>query len=419
MYKALLGYFFLFYFPAVHAQVNLVPNPSFEDYTDCPYTYSLIDDDEYIFPSVTDWIKPTEGTSDYYNACASAGCEVETPAAAPGFQYPNSGDAFAGMYTAYSTYDYREYIQAKLTSPLVAGQTYYAGFYVNAAVVDGFWGCGGTTDDIAMYISETRLTDLDASTHLAVTPQIKNTEGLLLTDTSLWYLVAGYFEATGAEEWVTIGNFYGTAATDYEEISGSANDCVYLYVDDVFVMESTVLPLTFIQFSGYLNEGELFPSISLSWTFASPLNNCCFFLEKSTDGKNFYSISEFPAPDITPEPQQYSFKDIDVFPGNNYYRVKAEDNDNSFIYSPVVVIDNYLQQRVTAFTSDKIIYINNYTATELNAVLYTTTLMPVNKTTIKDGNNRWTCTGMPEGIYLLYITDKQNNIILIKKVYMF
>lgn len=42
---------------SVSAQ-NLVPNPNFENYTNCPNTISQI---EFAFP----WIAPTEGTPDF------------------------------------------------------------------------------------------------------------------------------------------------------------------------------------------------------------------------------------------------------------------------------------------------------------------------------------------------------------------
>lgn len=241
----LLFYYSNIFCTVSFSQTNLVPNPSFEFYTDCPYGYSLIDYDEVVFPSVINWMKPTQGTSDYYHTCADPISGVQPPDSSPGYQIPFSGNAYTGMYTHYNTYDYREYVQARLTEPLVAGQIYFAGFYVNAAVVDGFWGCGGISDDIGMYISDTRITDFTSSLHLDVIPQIENEEGLYFSDTSNWYLVSGIYESVGGEEWITIGNFKDKPTTDYLELSASGGTCVYLFVDDAFIIAETLYHLIY------------------------------------------------------------------------------------------------------------------------------------------------------------------------------
>ena len=48
-----------------HGQVNLVPNPSFEEYSLCPDKESQIE-------RVDGWFSPSNGTPDYYNYCSTS-----------------------------------------------------------------------------------------------------------------------------------------------------------------------------------------------------------------------------------------------------------------------------------------------------------------------------------------------------------
>lgn len=393
-------------------QVNLVPNPSFEYYTDCPYGYSLIDEDPDIFPFVSDWMKPTSGTSDYYNGCADVYSAVMPPYAAPGFQIPHSGDAFSGMYTQYSS-DYREYVQARLTSPLVAGQVYYAGFYVNAAVVDGFWGCGRTTDDIGMYISTDRITDLSGWTHLAVTPQIENTEGFFFSDTSSWYLVSGNYIATGGEEWVTIGNFYNQATTDYDVISGEGNDCVYVYVDDVFVMEASVLPLTLTSFSGLWSVNM--QSVVLNWETAAEINNCCFIIGRSFDGKTFTDIGTVTGKGDGSH--SYAFSDYMPCTKVGYYRLRMQSNDGSSSYSTSIAVQPNSGNLVHAYSYRNKIIIDNGTENPIAASFYNLNSEEIARKEVQIGRTEWQPNVINNKIYILVLKNNQSGeTLLVKKL---
>ena len=105
---------------------NLVPNPSFEQFTACP-------------PGVAPpfmaaiWSLPSVGgSSDYYNSCAPAASYVSTPGNGFGTQVPRTGSGYAGFILR-PTNLYREYLEVQLTTPLVAGNTYQVSFYVSLA----------------------------------------------------------------------------------------------------------------------------------------------------------------------------------------------------------------------------------------------------------------------------------------------
>lgn len=103
---------------------NLVPNPSFEEYNTCPDFWDQIS-------NCTGWDSYRE-TPDYDNTCSSY-AEITPPNCYSGFQYPHSGNAFAGLYTFYYANFSRELIGAQLLSSLSIGQKYYISFYINLA----------------------------------------------------------------------------------------------------------------------------------------------------------------------------------------------------------------------------------------------------------------------------------------------
>src|SRR6185369_14842933 len=90
---------------------NLVPNPGFETQTSCPGTSQIT-----VAPP---WNSPSLNTPDLMNDT----CTFQN---FPG----RSGHGCAGIYTYNSFLNNREYIQAPLTTPMVAGHLYHVSFYV-------------------------------------------------------------------------------------------------------------------------------------------------------------------------------------------------------------------------------------------------------------------------------------------------
>ena len=128
MIRLMIFLFLLLFSPQVRAQLNLVPNPSFEDTVGCPANVSGQYGDEIY--NLTHWF-PAGESPDYFNSCApvnqSTG-QASVPYNGLGFQYANSGEGYIGLFTALNSllfYDYREYIGVQLTQTLSQGTTYY------------------------------------------------------------------------------------------------------------------------------------------------------------------------------------------------------------------------------------------------------------------------------------------------------
>lgn len=65
--------------------------------------------------------------------------------------------------------------------------------------------------------------------------------------------------------------------------------------------------------------------ISLHWITASEQGNVRFRIERSHDGRNFRLLGHVEAEGNSLLPRHYSFTDAYPFPGNNYYRLSAEN----------------------------------------------------------------------------------------------
>ncbi|MBC8173367.1 MAG: gliding motility-associated C-terminal domain-containing protein [Chitinophagales bacterium] len=224
----------------IYGQVNLVPNPSFEEYDDCPTSFSCILDDTD--PYVANWLKPSGGSSDYFNECADLFSSVGIPESYFfSYQPARTGSAYAGFYTYLDGYEYREYVQVQLTEPMEAGNCYYVEFYSSPADVDDGFTIAYATDDVGMYISVDRPTATDMFDYGPMDefiPQIANPDGVFINDTLEWTKISGIYVADGGEEWITIGNFKEDGDTDIEEFLGDGGyPLCYNVVEDFLVTE--------------------------------------------------------------------------------------------------------------------------------------------------------------------------------------
>lgn len=202
---------------------NLVPNPSFEDYTSCPTNFNTGAPLECV-----PWVKATQATSDYFNECGSGNADV--PANFAGNQPARTGAAYCGFYAKY-LFPYREYIMAPLPAPLTAGQFYYFSMWVSLA--DLGW-CG--VPELGAYFS-VNPPPPGGVIWLNVTPQVEY-QGGFLSDEENWMLVDGCFYAEGGESYVTIGNFHDDADTPTDPNCSGNSLTSYYYVDDVSLVES-------------------------------------------------------------------------------------------------------------------------------------------------------------------------------------
>ncbi len=212
---------------------NLLPNGDFETYTQCPDYVSQID-------RATGWSRPTEGTSDYLNACLGLTWSLNVPENSFGFQQAHSGDGYAGFYCFYSGSEIttapdndHEYVTHALATPLTPGTQYTIEFFVSLADVSKY-----AVNDIGALLSTAIPTRSD---ELAITgtPQVTNTSLTMLDDKTGWARIHGCVIADSAYAFITVGNFRNGASTVFAEVPTN-NPLIwysYYYVDDISVME--------------------------------------------------------------------------------------------------------------------------------------------------------------------------------------
>jgi len=210
---------------------NLVPNPGFENYTSCPTTHGEVN-------LASPWISPTTGSSDYFNTCVGSSCSNISPwVCVPnnwlGTQMPHNGNAYAGFFIKWSSStNYREYIQTPLLSPMVAEQYYEVSFYVSLADKAKF-----ASNNLHVYFSNTPISRNDNSVFTCCTPQLSPGVNYIKEKLN-WVRVSMCYQATGDEEYMTIGNFSLNNSTSLYYVGSDSYNTKnsYYYIDDVAII---------------------------------------------------------------------------------------------------------------------------------------------------------------------------------------
>ncbi len=95
------------------------------------------------------------------------------------------------------------------------------------------------------------------------------------------------------------------------------------------------LPIELISFNATCNHHY----INLQWCTASEINNSLFVIEQSFDGANFKTIGSVNGNETTTDKHCYNFQDNSAEQGLIYYRLKQIDQNGSFTYSNLIVIE--------------------------------------------------------------------------------
>ncbi len=204
---------------------NLVPNGSFEEYTECPDFWNQVD-------RAVGWY--SAGLSpDYFNACSTTGY-VGVPQSVVGFQAAWDGSAYAGGYSwcAFPP-NRREFLSVELVEPLVPGEQVELSMRIAAAT-------GGSQENMRWSIGGVGMRfSVEPYVYDQVSP-LPNNAALFMesapADTSIWYWVHGEFMPDSAYRYLTIGNMFDDAHVQPIIVNeAAAFDCSYFFVDDVCV----------------------------------------------------------------------------------------------------------------------------------------------------------------------------------------
>ncbi len=223
----------------LHGQ-NLVPNPSFELFDNCPDMLS----GNIPVSHAIGW-QSYSNTPDYYNACNGTSCGWCVPENFIATQAAHSGQAYMGLCTYFSSIpgemDFREYIGIDLLSPLVVGETYYASMYVCLAgdytpVYDYFEGTQAANNNLGILFTNMSSTLPDSYLEeLAIPDRAQVHADSIISDTTNWTLVSGSFLADSSYQRLIIGNLFSNLNTLHTSIYGNPFELGYYLVDDICV----------------------------------------------------------------------------------------------------------------------------------------------------------------------------------------
>jgi hypothetical protein len=232
-----------FIFINVNSQYNLVPNSSFEFFSECP-NMSL----NYCSINVVEqWQGTITNSTDYFNSCATTFiCNVPFISSSIQFQYAENGVGFAGLWISngYSV-NYREYLQVQLNESLISNKFYFIKFYTNNS--NGtFYAC----NNIGVYFSAININPNNEDSVIHVNPQILKYRNPIISDTLNWVEISGIYQAQGGEEYITIGNFKYDSETDTLNTGNGTYPGAYYYIDDVSVIPIDSIPGGLPAFAG-------------------------------------------------------------------------------------------------------------------------------------------------------------------------
>lgn len=210
---------------------NLVPNPGFEEYFQCPGSYNPQGSDRNFAPG---WVSPTLGTPDLFNRCSFGNAGV--PHNWAGIAHAHKGYGYSGIYAYINNNNYREYLQAKLTDTLEAGRKYKVEFFFRLAVYSkyGVDRIGVLLSDSVHQVSHDRVWQVSPSfTHVMDSMYSKNT--------GMWNRFSFEYTARGGEQYIAIGNFSPDDEVRKFHLKFSEakepllERAAYFYIDDVSV----------------------------------------------------------------------------------------------------------------------------------------------------------------------------------------
>jgi len=214
---------------------NLVPNPSFEEHTECP-------DGPGRISNANPWFK-VRGSCDYYNVCGTDGFDI--PVSDAGGGYARTGQAYAGFkiwcVNSISGVN-REALGVPLIETLVEGEVYRVEFYLS--MLDSIW---YSSKNIGAYFSSTQ-PESNIDSIESYEPQVRY-EGDFITDKEGWTSVSGTFVAQGGERFMSIGNFDKFEDTEtlfvpdggvYRPQQPVYWSCAEYFIDDVSVVPDSI-----------------------------------------------------------------------------------------------------------------------------------------------------------------------------------
>lgn len=327
---------------SVNAQINLVPNGSFEILDSCQdYFYGVpVLPGAYSNPQ-QGWYAGGKYSVDFFASCILAPKPNKPLWSAPlncfGYQNPQHGQNYGGFlnYHAYSNspnpnWNITETFGTNLSDSLIIGQKYYFSMWVSLA--DSF-NCASNM--IGMRLSSKKVYYTSPFTYNTNTATLYFIN--VITDMQNWTQLKGSFVADSNYKGIYIGNFYECQNTDtsiinnqpfpyWANIPSNPNKCLsYYYLDNIKLStDSSFVSTDIIENKKISNEVILFPN---------PTSN--FVNIKSS--RNIYSVEIYDLLGniLTTKNNDNNIIDISDL-SNGIYFLKMIDKNNHQIINKII-----------------------------------------------------------------------------------
>ncbi|MFZ6052798.1 T9SS type A sorting domain-containing protein [Halocola ammonii] len=206
---------------------NLVPNGHFEDYYMCPDDISQIDR----LAHWTSW----RVTPDYFNSCDSTSFVGVPLSSAMGYQNARSGEGYIGM-TAITQNNLREIAGVELNTALTLGQDYYFEMFVSRTF-GGLYNtnCNCSVNKMGAQFFTQSFDFMENPVPVNNSAQI--VEESIISDSTSWVKISGWFTADDNYTHLGIGNFFDfeNCSLDYHDSESGVSFNSYYFIEDVCV----------------------------------------------------------------------------------------------------------------------------------------------------------------------------------------
>jgi hypothetical protein len=167
-----------------------------------------------------------------------------------------------------------------------------------------------------------------------------------------------------------------------------------------------ILPITWASFNARLNNNQ----VNISWSVADANNIKGFYVERSTDNKNWDVLTYV---DYSEDKADYSFVDASPASGNNYYRIHEVDYNNADNYSSIEMVSVSSSTKISVWPnpSSDIVHVQADELTDYSrAQIFDQLGRVVSSSLLHQGNNRINVSTLPTGNYVLHIIAKDGAI---------
>ncbi|MBL7813359.1 MAG: T9SS type A sorting domain-containing protein [Saprospiraceae bacterium] len=198
--------------------------------------------------------------------------------------------------------------------------------------------------------------------------------------------------------WTYNGNFSSSASPD-NTLRGSQVG--------INIRSVSTLPIELVFFKGkQAKEGN-----ELYWQSATESNNKGFYVQRSKDGVKWQDIKFVSGQGTTSQTNNYTWIDDKPLLGYNYYRLKQVDFNESFDYSPVVLIVSRKSDKVLVYPNpagNELFYDFNDLKSVQSIELYDATGKLMQETT--NINGKLSIAQLPSGLYWFLLKTETGNI---------